>query len=781
MCDDYNVLCSDTKIKGSFLIQFHLCESARRLYTEYMRTIAYKRFFWSALLWSVLSVVLYCQPTTTSAATAYPAVPATDIDTFISGTADGQQLVFQKELVHHPAKSNRYNITWTRFSGSGPVSIDITTQTPIGNYAARSIGRDIPAQHSGNNLKFTLPEPGNYYLKLSNSDRTYLFFYDSSSVKTYQPGQPNVVDVRSKGITPNAGGNQGDAIQQAINSCPQNCVLYFPPGLYHTGRLSFEDKSNMTFYVDKGATIRGVDNPDLQGGVGGELLWFTNSNNITISGLGVIDANGPGTWNYDGREVKIHNADVYSSNTITFENVLFRNSNSWAIHVYGTNNFTADNIKVFSGKDGIDPDSAQNVVIKDVAIVSVDDSVAVKSRGGQNTVNVQVTNCLVSSTKTALKIGTENRRDISGVTFDTCEVFDGERGLSVSTKAGGAMSNITYRNIRLWMIRWPGEGHTGKAFYINHDDEEGSQNLNGLTFENIYAYTFRDNTFEGGNNIVMRNINMYLAPSDNKDVFFGERGSDIRVEGITFYWLGNKGSWDDTFSSRDRDWIVTDKQEFETGGPAMAFPSPPLQKACGVEVLGQSVTEGSVGRVVARGISTNWISEPTRLIFTQQNGQRLSPTPQYTQEIENQGKYFYLLDAAACTTGGGVECGGASDIPSLPIGMYTVFCDMPTSPSQCSGNPHCSFNGGSMSCDGWRACSDEDSESYQVLPANASPTPPASPTNKPGDTDSDGDVDIFDYNTIVTAFGTQNCTYNQTGSCLIDIFDYNIVITNFGK
>ncbi len=56
----------------------------------------------------------------------------------------------------------------------------------------------------------------------------------------------------------------------------------------------------------------------------------------------------------------------------------------------------------------------------------------------------------------------------------------------------------------------------------------------------------------------------------------------------------------------------------------------------------------------------------------------------------------------------------------------------------------------------------------------------ASPYNL-GDADGDMDVDIFDYNIILTNF---NRVYNDAdfdGNGLIDIFDYNVVLSNFSK
>lgn len=66
-----------------------------------------------------------------------------------------------------------------------------------------------------------------------------------------------------------------------------------------------------------------------------------------------------------------------------------------------------------------------------------------------------------------------------------------------------------------------------------------------------------------------------------------------------------------------------------------------------------------------------------------------------------------------------------------------------------------------------------------------SPQPTASP--KPGDTDGDNDIDIFDYNRVVTYFGSNDLANPEVKKAdldnnnVIDVFDYNLVVSNFGE
>jgi len=72
------------------------------------------------------------------------------------------------------------------------------------------------------------------------------------------------------------------------------------------------------------------------------------------------------------------------------------------------------------------------------------------------------------------------------------------------------------------------------------------------------------------------------------------------------------------------------------------------------------------------------------------------------------------------------------------------------------------------------------------IPAPSSPSPSPSPSApvKPGDTDNNGDIDIFDYNQVVTDFGKTNDPNTKADldhDDDVDIFDYNFVVSNFGK
>lgn len=96
----------------------------------------------------------------------------------------------------------------------------------------------------------------------------------------------------------------------------------------------------------------------------------------------------------DGDESKVRALNIWRSRNVWMQDVLVRNSNSWAIHIYETDGFHANNVKVFSGKEGFDPDASRDVLIENVFVQSYDDALVVKARSrnpGQITERVAIT------------------------------------------------------------------------------------------------------------------------------------------------------------------------------------------------------------------------------------------------------------------------------------------------------------------------------------------------------------------------------------------------------
>jgi polygalacturonase len=151
----------------------------------------------------------------------------------------------------------------------------------------------------------------------------------------------------------------------------------------------------------------------------------------------------------------------------------------FALLASGIDNFSIENVKVDTNRDGFDIDSCRNVRISDCTVNAInDDAIVLKSTyvsgALKPTENVTITGCEVSGYDTGsffdgtyrhaqavavdrdgptgrIKIGTESNGDFKNITIANC-VFDRSRGLALETVDGSliegvSVTNLTMRNV----------------------------------------------------------------------------------------------------------------------------------------------------------------------------------------------------------------------------------------------------------------------------------------------------------------------------------------------
>ena len=158
-------------------------------------------------------------------------------------------------------------------------------------------------------------------------------------------------------------------------------------------------------------------------------------------------------------------------------NVIFRDftiyhGGHFAILATGVDNWTCDNLKIDTNRDGIDFDCCQNVRVSNCTVNSPhDDGICPKSSFalGYNrpTTNVTITNCQVSGYEEGslldgtykrtlgygqptgrIKCGTEANGGFKNITISNC-VFEYCRGLALEEVDGGWMEDITVTNLTM--------------------------------------------------------------------------------------------------------------------------------------------------------------------------------------------------------------------------------------------------------------------------------------------------------------------------------------------
>lgn len=292
------------------------------------------------------------------------------------------------------------------------------------------------------------------------------------------------------------------AIQAAIDACGEGDRVYIPAGIFVSGSLFI--KSNMSLYLEDGAVLLGSGNMEdyplyryrFEGReqfCHGSLMntvdirdarpsdahyetgYIAEENkrlkNITIEGKGTIDANGTtlrrqmldAKVGIRGRALALRNVD-----NLVIRDVTVRHSPAWCVHTIYCKNVLLEGVTICTkyaadgtrydvhNGDGFDPDSCQNVVVRNCTIESQDDCIAIKSgrdeegrRVGIPTENVLVEDCTFRY-GFGVAVGSEMSGSVRHVLVRNC-TFEDTHSLG-SVKAprgrGGVIEDVVYENIR---------------------------------------------------------------------------------------------------------------------------------------------------------------------------------------------------------------------------------------------------------------------------------------------------------------------------------------------
>lgn len=303
-------------------------------------------------------------------------------------------------------------------------------------------------------------------------------------------------DVRKFGAKGDGKALDTPAINRAIEAAAAagGGTVFFPSGTYRA--FSIRLKSNITLYLDQGATILAADPNDGDGKYDppepnqwdqyqdfghshwhNSLIWGENLQNISILGPGMIWGkglvrNGSQSRTAAQNEAVRHAKDPregaftypnprdavepgWGNKSISLKlcrNVIIRDisilhGGHFAILATGVDNLTIDNIKIDTNRDGIDVDDCKNVRISNCTVNSpFDDGICPKSSFALGyarvTENVTITNCQVSGyDEGTLLDGTYQRtfRNQNGTFMPTGRI-------KLGTESNGGFRNITISN-----------------------------------------------------------------------------------------------------------------------------------------------------------------------------------------------------------------------------------------------------------------------------------------------------------------------------------------------
>jgi hypothetical protein len=384
------------------------------------------------------------------------------------------------------------------------------------------------------------------------------------------------IDVKKFGATGKREQNATKPFRDAIEACVARGggTVNVSPGEYTVGTIQLKD--NITLNIEAGAALfLSQSKEDFRQG-SRSMIFAENAKNIAVTGKGTL--NGLAQYEYTemrgidpdiSKEIEMAraagmdmrryyrkatalNAYMFVINDCTnflLSDVSIINSPLWAVKLSDCDRVFIRAIYIFSdlekgvNADGIDICSSRNVIISDSVIVTGDDSIVLKTiaRNGKKanpSENITVSNCILSSSSTALMLGTETEADISNVLFNNCVIRNSNKGFGINVQDGATVSNVIFRNLAIETNRrhwnWWGSAEMCKFILLKRKTSSAIGIIKDIVVENIIARVRGTSTVTGYEgqpleNITFSNLQIFMNPEDSKD----KRASHaLQIEGV---------------------------------------------------------------------------------------------------------------------------------------------------------------------------------------------------------------------------------------------------------
>lgn len=318
-------------------------------------------------------------------------------------------------------------------------------------------------------------------------------------------------DVRAYGAKGDGTSIDSPAINAAIDAAANagGGTVTFPAGIYLS--YSIHLKSNVALFLQQGATILAAPTPYEGLSSGGydaaepqgawepfqdyghnhwhnSLIWGENIHDFGIFGPGLIWGKGlsrghnetllpstsaPGVGN---KAIALKNC-----RNVILSDFSILQGGWFGVLATGVDNFTIDNLKIDTNRDGIDIDCCRNVRVSNCTVNSPwDDGICPKSSYAlgyaRATENLTITNCYVTGVYELgsvldgtwkrmempkgrvgtgrIKLGTETNGGFRNITISNC-VFESCQGFALESVDGAIVEDITFTGITMRNVRAP--------------------------------------------------------------------------------------------------------------------------------------------------------------------------------------------------------------------------------------------------------------------------------------------------------------------------------------
>lgn len=405
------------------------------------------------------------------------------------------------------------------------------------------------------------------------------------------PTIDSIYDVKDYGAT--GAREQGSketmaAMQKAIDTCAADGggTVYVGPGEYLTGQLNL--RSNVRLLVEAGATIYGSrDGNDWPRGRNG-ILYGENLTNVTIEGRGIIDGQAEHIWQpyTEKRDNEIqYRIDALKKNKpegmpfvrftrptyniillmdckdVQVRGVTLRYAPIWNSLYVRCERLVVDGVSIFSSlakgmcSDGIDLMGCYDARIANCTIETGDDCISLKSRDWSGAAvpveNITITNCRLTSSSSAVKIGDEIAGDVKHVLMDNCVVRNCHRAFAFMILDGGTVSDVIISNITIDCKRydwfWWGQGD---AFYFKvgkRSEDSTIGRFENMLIKDVIAHVKGSSIINGHpesplTGIRLENVKLFMSEDPKayfKEAVHGIQGryfKDLTLKDVEVVW-----------------------------------------------------------------------------------------------------------------------------------------------------------------------------------------------------------------------------------------------------
>jgi len=323
-----------------------------------------------------------------------------------------------------------------------------------------------------------------------------------------------VLDATTAGIVGDGTTLNTAAIQKAIDGCSSagGGTIFFPAGQYLTGTIRI--KSNVTLRLDEKAALLGSTNavdyqnvdPFIDGSgnsMGYALIVAVDARNVGLVGKGVVDGQSPALKAaqkpYAVRPFLLR---WVRCTNVTVRDVHLANPGAWTSHYFQCKNVEIEGVTIRSrdlgmaNNDGIDLDSSENVRLRHCEVISGDDALVIKATSaGRPSRDIEASDCQLSTSCNAIKLGTESIGGFENITISNCRITDTRlAGIALNQVDGSFLRNVVIRDVTMDGVAAPISIRLGarlKTFREGDQPKPAAGELRDVTIQNVTAKNAR--------------------------------------------------------------------------------------------------------------------------------------------------------------------------------------------------------------------------------------------------------------------------------------------------